>query len=109
MSDTDRLRTIQLEVNDILEERMTDLLARIKAVRDVTMQIASADVEIQRQETSAAMLEGDLAKATTTAQKLEILQRAESMREGAGRARKIREQLIEQLSTVATALRARTS
>jgi hypothetical protein len=107
MSDTDRLRAIQQEVNEVLEERMTDLLGRIKAVRDVTLQIASTDVEIQRQEHNAEMLDADLAQARSTAQKLEILQRAELLREGAGRARVQREQLIEQLATVAAALRAR--
>lgn len=106
MSDTDRLHAIQQEVNQILEERVADLLARMKAVREVTAQVASADIEAERHEATATQLEAGLAKASSTGQKLEILQKVESMREAAGKARARRDELVEHLAGLASALRA---
>jgi hypothetical protein len=100
-----RLDAVQQEVNSILEERLGELLGRIEAVREVAIQIASAEHDIERHETLAEKVEADLVKATSTAQKLEVLQKVEGLRDAANRIRKQRDSLADDLAKVASALR----
>ena len=100
-----RLDAVQQEVNSILEERLGELLGRIEAVREVAIQLASTQHDIERHETLAEKVEADLVKATSTSQKLEILQKVESLRDAANRIRKHRDALTDDLAKVASALR----
>ncbi len=100
-----RLDAVQQEVNSILEERLGELLGRIEAVREVSIQIASAQHDIERHEALAQKVEADLATAKSTSQKLEILQKVESLHDAANRIRKQQEALTDDLAKVAAALR----
>ena len=100
-----RVAAVQQEVNTVLEERLGDLLGRIEAVREVAIQIASAQHDIERHEALAEKVEADLVNAKSTAQKIEILQKVEGLREAANRVRKVQDALTDDLAKAATSLR----
>lgn len=105
MSETDRLRTLTHEVQATLEERISDLLGQMKAIREVTTQIATIDGEINGEAAAADELEASLASVSKSSQKLEIMQKIEGMRQTVEQGQAYREQLLDQLDQLAADLR----
>lgn len=104
-SDTDRLRALQDEVNAILEERITDVLSSIQAFREVTTQLAAANLDLARQQTYASQLESELSNAST---KLEVMQKTEALenaRAHVGRIQKHRDDMFSTLTGLARELK----
>lgn len=101
--DTDRLRAIKDELDTILESRITDLLAHMKALREVTSQLSATELDIRRQEALKNQLEREVAPLSAQAEGLErenadIQRKVDGLRENVGRMRKLREELMSNLS-----------
>lgn len=101
--EVDRLRQIQGELEQVLEARVTELLARMKAIREVTAHISSVEADIQRQERVRAGLEAELPPlearhATLSAENADIQARVDGMRDKVARLQKLREELMSNLS-----------
>jgi chromosome segregation ATPase len=100
---TDRLREIQGELDGILEERITELLAHMKALREVTSQISATELDIRRHEALKNQLERELAPLASQAEGLErengeIQRKVDGLRDNVTRMRKLREELMSNLS-----------
>ena len=108
-ADADRLRAIQEDLNAVLEERVTDLLAHMKAIQEVTAQIAATEVEIRRQEALKEHLEGELEPLTSEADDLraenaELQGKVDKLQENVSKMRKLREELMGNLSGLSKGL-----
>lgn len=109
-SDSDRLAAIEDELSGILEERITELLAHMRALREVTSQIAATELDIRRQEQVHGQLESELGPLTARSDALdeeneEIQRRVDALRENVSRARKLREELMSNLSGLTSELK----
>jgi chromosome segregation ATPase len=104
MADTEeRLQAIQEELNHIAEERVTELLAHLRAAREVTSRIAVTELEIARQEQLRRALDAEVAPLEGKAESLksenaDIQARVETLGETVKRLRKMREELMSSLS-----------
>lgn len=101
--EVDRLREIQGALEQVLEARVTELLARMKAIREVTAQIAAIESDIQRHDRVRAGLEAEVPGLEARATQLdgengEIQARVDGLREKVGRMNKLREELMANLS-----------
>ena len=109
-SDSDRLAAIEEELGSILEERVTELLAHMRALREVTSQIAATEMDIRRQEHVHAQLESELGPLSARSEALdnenqEIQRRVDELRDNVSRARKVREELMSNLSGLTSELK----
>ena len=101
--EVDRLREIQGELERVLETRVTQLLSRMKAIREVTAQIAAVEADIQRQERVRSGLEAEVPGLEARVGQLgaengELQGRVDGLREKVGRMNKLREELMANLS-----------
>jgi len=108
--DTDRLRAIQDELAGILESQVTELLARTRALREVTSQIAAAEQDIRRNEALRTQLEGELGPLSSRAGALEgenaeLKSRVDAARANVERMKKIREEHMSILSGLTSELK----
>lgn len=99
----DRLQAIQEELNHIAEERVTALLAHLRAAREVTSRIAVTELEIARQEQLRRSLDAEVppleAKAASLkSENADMQARVDSMGETVKRMKKMREELMSSLS-----------
>jgi chromosome segregation ATPase len=98
-----RLQAIQEELNRIAEERVTDLLAHLRAAREVTSRIAVTELEIARQEQLRRGLDEEVGPLETRVEALksengEIQSKVDNLTETVKRLRKMREELMSSLS-----------
>lgn len=101
--DNERLRAIQQELDGILEARITDLMTSIKSLREVTTRIATTELDIRRQEAMKQQLESELGPLENRAESLnhenaEIQAKVEQLRDTVQRMKKLREELMSNLS-----------
>jgi hypothetical protein len=109
MPDIDRLDTIQEELAQVLEERITTLLAGIKACQDVTTRIVTTTLEIQRQQDLSARLDKELGPLGVEADKLRKENEAnqvklDRLKENVEKMRALRSELVSSLQGLAGGL-----
>lgn len=102
----DDLASIQAQLEAALEERITDLMGQIKAVQEVTAQIASATMDIRRQETLREQLEEELGSLLTESIELEQSNeerqaRLDKLKEHVAKMRDLRAELMSGLAELA--------
>jgi len=108
-AETVRLKAIQEELNQLLEQRITDLLACAKTVRELTAQLEAAESEFKKSEALKARVEAEVeAQAARGAPNAETSKRAESIQVTIARLDKSRSDLITQLAAVAQELKGAT-
>jgi len=71
MQPADRLAELQGQLDAVLEERITELVAAIRACQEVTAQIATTTLEIRRQEALGDELSKQLEPLSAEASRLE--------------------------------------
>lgn len=101
--EVDRLRQIQGELEQVLEARVTELLARMKAIREVTAHISAVEADIQRQERLQVGLEAEIPALegradTLQSENRDTQARVDALREKVLRMQKLREELMSNLS-----------
>jgi len=101
--DTDRLQTIKEDLNGILEERITDLMSHVKAAQEVTRQLAATELDIRHQTALQNQYEAELSGLVTESRDLkkgnsELEEKLEKMRANVARMKKLREDLMTNLS-----------
>jgi hypothetical protein len=105
----DRLREIQGELNRIAEERVTELLARLRAARELTQRVAVTDGDLARHDQLRRSLEAEQAAAIARAGNGKADTSAVAARIGATgeaikRLQKTREELLGKLSALTSEL-----
>jgi chromosome segregation ATPase len=108
--DADRLRAIQDELNGILESRITELLARTRALREVTNQIVATELDIRRNDQMKAQLEAELGplgsrSGALEAENAELKTKVDGARANVERMRKLREEHLSIMSGLTSELK----
>lgn len=104
-TNSERLATIQADLNTLLEQRIGDLLGVVRAAQEVTRQIVAAEEEIRRQTLIKDQLEGDLGPmksqaAGLTAENRELKLRVDALKANVDRMRTLRDELMDNLSNL---------
>jgi archaellum component FlaC len=99
VSDNASLQAIQEQLSGLLEERVTELMAQIKATQALSRQIARTEEEIERQRLLQEKLENDLGplreEAAALRAETESLQsEVDELLESVSRMRHLREELL---------------
>ncbi len=105
-STPDTLAAIQAQLEATLEERITDLMGQIKVVQEITAQIASATLDIRRQEALREQLEKELGSLLTESIELEQTNderqaRLDKLKEHVEKMRSLRAELMSGLADLA--------
>jgi multidrug resistance efflux pump len=102
MADADRLQAIQDDYSRALEARITDLMAKVHAARELNEQIADLDNQIEAAEGDAAALEDELAELEAGSDDHVMgTEQVESLREAIDETHGYRAELIESLAKLA--------
>jgi archaellum component FlaC len=101
----DRLQAIKDELTDLLEARIGDLMGAVRATQEVTRRIVATEEEIRRQTVQRDQLERELGPLQSSADGLEgetrdLRTRVERARENVERLRSLREELMNNLSSL---------
>ncbi len=108
-TETERLRAIQEELNTLLEQKISDLLARAKTVRELTSQLEATEIELRKSESLKSRIESEIsAQAGRGAPNPDTARRAESVQSTVTKLAKTRTDLIAQLAGVAEELKGAT-
>ncbi|MEQ1570982.1 MAG: hypothetical protein ABMA64_35460 [Myxococcota bacterium] len=104
-SNPDRLQTIKQELNDLLEQRIGNLLGVVRATQTVTRQLVSTEEEIRRQTYIKERLEAELAPLKGRADGLagenrDLQSRVDRLRENVERMKSLRDELMSNLSNL---------
>jgi|JI7StandDraft_1071085.scaffolds.fasta_scaffold288492_2 archaellum component FlaC len=99
VSDNASLQAIQEQLSGLLEERVTELMAQIKATQALSRQIARTEEEVERQRLLQEKLENDLGplreEAASLRAETESLQsEVDELLESVARMRNLREELL---------------
>jgi archaellum component FlaC len=98
-ADDSRLQTIQTELNAILEDRITQLMAHIKAAQGVSREIARTEDEIRRQQALKEQLGSELGPMRSEAESLkaetaQLQEEVDGLLASISKMRSIREELL---------------
>ena len=98
-ADDSRLQTIQTELNTILEDRITQLMAHIKSAQGVSREIARTEDEIRRQQSLKEQLGSELGPLRSEAESLkaetaQLQEEVDGLLASISKMRSIREELL---------------
>lgn len=99
MADADRLQAIQDDYSRALEGRITDLMAKVQAAREINRQIADLEDQLESAEADAAALEAELADVDPGSEEHEMgSAQVEHLRGAIEETRGYRDELIDGLA-----------
>ena len=104
-TNSERLATIQSDLNTLLEQRIGNLLGVVRAAQEVTRQIIAAEEEIRRQTLVKDQLESDLGPLRSQADDLtvenrELRHRVDALKGNVDRMKTLRDELMSNLSNL---------
>lgn len=110
-SESDRLHTLQSELESALEHRITELLTHVKATQAITAQLATTQQEIRVQERLKEQLSAELQPLSEHATALEgdaekLADRIDKLKENILRMKTQRKGLVEKANALAAEARA---
>lgn len=106
MADADRLQAIQDHYSRAVEARITDLMARVHAARQINSQIGEAEGQIELGRGDLAVIEEDLEQVEEGSEDHEALtEQAEALRTAIADTESYREELINALNKLAGEIR----
>lgn len=103
MSNNDRLNVIKKELNDLLEEKIGNLLGVVRATQQVTRELIATEEEIRRQTYVRERLETELGPASRRSDSVEnkeVQARLERLNENVERMKALRDELMTNLSNL---------